>query len=129
MHNQVLSMTGGFQTFHCRICYCTQCFVKLYASTYFAAYDDLQSYALIYFASDFCCSFAFQVEQADILPTEMVFTIKKPPGLGHVVKLTNSSDGVDSPVLDYIHTFTQDDIDEGRILYVSASTQVHCHLV
>uniref|UniRef100_A0A3Q1JHZ1 Laminin G domain-containing protein n=1 Tax=Anabas testudineus TaxID=64144 RepID=A0A3Q1JHZ1_ANATE len=64
-----------------------------------------------------------KVEQADILPTEMVFTIKKPPGLGHVVKLTNSSDGVDSPVLDYIHTFTQDDIDEGRILYVSASTQ------
>lgn len=66
-----------------------------------------------------------QVEQADIVPTEMVFTIKELPRLGHVVKLTNSSsEGSASPVLDYIHTFTQDDVDQGRILYVSASIQV-----
>nr|XP_061812483.1 chondroitin sulfate proteoglycan 4-like [Nerophis lumbriciformis] len=64
-----------------------------------------------------------KVEQADILPTEMVFTIKEPPRLGHVVKLTNSTDGTESPVLDYIHSFTQEDIDHGRILYVSASIQ------
>ncbi|XP_073327946.1 chondroitin sulfate proteoglycan 4 [Pagrus major] len=64
-----------------------------------------------------------KVDQADILPTEMVFTIKEPPRLGHVVKLTNSSDSTASPVLDYIHTFTQEDIDQGRILYVSASIQ------
>ncbi|XP_029289259.1 chondroitin sulfate proteoglycan 4 [Cottoperca gobio] len=64
-----------------------------------------------------------KVDQADILPTEMVFTIKEPPRLGHVVKLTNSSDGTASPVLDYIHSFTQEDIDQGRILYVSASIQ------
>ncbi|XP_068169138.1 chondroitin sulfate proteoglycan 4 [Antennarius striatus] len=64
-----------------------------------------------------------KVDQADILPTEMVFTIKHPPRLGHVVKLTNSSDGTASPVLEYIHSFTQEDIDEGRILYVSAFIQ------
>ncbi|XP_029952470.1 chondroitin sulfate proteoglycan 4 [Salarias fasciatus] len=64
-----------------------------------------------------------KVEQADILPTEMVFTIKEPPRLGHVVRLTNSSDGAASPVLDYIHSFTQEDIDQGHILYVSASIQ------
>nr|XP_057932130.1 chondroitin sulfate proteoglycan 4 [Doryrhamphus excisus] len=64
-----------------------------------------------------------KVEQADILPTEMVFTIKEPPRLGHVVQLTNSSDGTDSPVLDYIHSFTQEDVNHGRILYVSASIQ------
>ena len=78
---------------------------------------------LLYFA------FSFQVEQADILATEMVFTIKNPPLLGHVVKLTNSSDSADSPVLDYIHTFSQEDIDQGHILYVSASIQVYCHLI
>lgn len=68
----------------------------------------------------------FQVEQADIVPTEMVFTIKERPQLGHVVKLTNSSsdEGTAMPVLDYIHAFTQDDVDQGRILYVSASIQV-----
>ncbi|KAM3609443.1 uncharacterized protein V6R79_015002 [Siganus canaliculatus] len=64
-----------------------------------------------------------KVDQADILPTEMVFTIKDPPRLGHVVKLTNSSDSTASPVLDYIHSFTQEDIDQGRILYVSANVQ------
>lgn len=69
------------------------------------------------------------MDQADILPTEMVFTIKAPPRLGHVVKLTNSSDSTASPVLDYIHTFSQEDIDQGRILYVSASIQVYYHLI
>ncbi|XP_076588117.1 chondroitin sulfate proteoglycan 4 [Chaetodon auriga] len=64
-----------------------------------------------------------KVDQADILPTEMVFTVKRPPRLGHVVKLTNSSDSTASPVLDYIHSFTQEDIDQGRIFYVSASIQ------
>lgn len=70
-----------------------------------------------------------KVEQADILPTEMVFTVKELPRLGHVVKLTNSSDAAASPVLDYIHAFTQDDVDQGRILYVSASIQVYCHVI
>uniref|UniRef100_H2UW55 Chondroitin sulfate proteoglycan 4 n=1 Tax=Takifugu rubripes TaxID=31033 RepID=H2UW55_TAKRU len=64
-----------------------------------------------------------KVEQPDILPTEMVFTIKSPPSHGHVVKLTNSSDASASPVLDYIHSFTQEDINQGRILYVSAFVQ------
>ncbi|XP_026167767.1 chondroitin sulfate proteoglycan 4 [Mastacembelus armatus] len=64
-----------------------------------------------------------KVEQADILPTEMVFTIKNLPRFGHVVKLTNSSDTTVSPVLEYIHTFTQEDINQGHILYVSGTIQ------
>uniref|UniRef100_A0A8C6UI24 Chondroitin sulfate proteoglycan 4 n=1 Tax=Neogobius melanostomus TaxID=47308 RepID=A0A8C6UI24_9GOBI len=64
-----------------------------------------------------------KVKQADILPTEMVFTVKQPPRLGHLVMLTNSSDGSDTQRLDNIQSFTQDDIDEGRILYVSESIQ------
>ncbi|XP_034031873.1 chondroitin sulfate proteoglycan 4 [Thalassophryne amazonica] len=64
-----------------------------------------------------------KVDQADILPSEMVFTIKEPPRLGHVVKLTNISDSTATPILDYIHSFTQDDVNENRILYVSTSTQ------
>uniref|UniRef100_A0A667XL26 Chondroitin sulfate proteoglycan 4 n=1 Tax=Myripristis murdjan TaxID=586833 RepID=A0A667XL26_9TELE len=39
-----------------------------------------------------------KVEQADILPSEMVFTVKAPPRLGHVVKLTNNSDSTVAPV-------------------------------
>ncbi|KAM4734316.1 chondroitin sulfate proteoglycan 4 [Anableps anableps] len=64
-----------------------------------------------------------KVEQADILPTEMIFTLKRLPNLGHVVMLKNSSEDTPSPVLDYIHTFSQEDIDLGRVFYVSASLQ------
>ncbi|XP_036432475.1 chondroitin sulfate proteoglycan 4 [Colossoma macropomum] len=64
-----------------------------------------------------------RVEQADIVPTEMVFSIKEPPRLGHVVKMTSDSDSTATPVLDYIHSFTQEDINKGTILYVSASLQ------
>lgn len=65
----------------------------------------------------------FQVEQADISPTEIVFSIKESPRFGHVVKLTNDSESTVSPVLDYIQSFTQEDINMGTVLYVSASLQ------
>ncbi|XP_047206260.1 chondroitin sulfate proteoglycan 4 isoform X2 [Girardinichthys multiradiatus] len=64
-----------------------------------------------------------KVEQADILPTEMIFTLKRLPELGYVVMLKNSSEVTASPVLDYINSFSQEDIDQGRVLYVSASFQ------
>lgn len=63
------------------------------------------------------------MEQADISPTEIVFSIKEPPRLGHVVKLTNDTESTVFPVLDYIQSFTQEDINMGTVLYVSASLQ------
>lgn len=65
------------------------------------------------------------MNQEDILPSEMIFTVKMPPRLGHVVTLKNSSDDMASPVLDYIHSFSQEDIDQEHILYVSSSIQVY----
>ncbi|XP_076125509.1 chondroitin sulfate proteoglycan 4 [Alosa pseudoharengus] len=64
-----------------------------------------------------------KVEQPDILPTEMVFTIKQYPQLGHVVKMNKDSESTASPVLDYIQAFTQEDLNKGRILYVSTPVQ------
>lgn len=69
------------------------------------------------------CPTFFQVEQADISPTEIVYSIKEPPRIGHVVKLTNDTESTVSPVLDYIQSFTQEDINQGTVLYVSASLQ------
>ncbi|XP_056596262.1 chondroitin sulfate proteoglycan 4 isoform X1 [Triplophysa dalaica] len=63
-----------------------------------------------------------KVEQTDILPKEMVFSVKEFPRLGHVVKLIN-----DSKILDYIQSFTQEDINMGRIVYVSTSLQGKDH--
>lgn len=68
-----------------------------------------------------------KVEQTDVPPKEMVYSVKDFPRLGHVVKLINDSDSTASPVLDYIHSFTQEDINRGRILYVSASLQGRDH--
>ncbi len=65
--------------------------------------------------------------QKDILPKEMVYSVKDFPRLGHVVKLNNDLDGTASPVLDYIQSFTQEDISLGRIFYVSASLQGQDH--
>ncbi|XP_073688143.1 chondroitin sulfate proteoglycan 4 [Garra rufa] len=68
-----------------------------------------------------------EVMQKDILPKEMVYSVKDFPRLGHVVKLINDSDSTASPVLDYIQSFTQEDINQGRIFYVSASLQGQDH--
>uniref|UniRef100_A0A671S7I4 Chondroitin sulfate proteoglycan 4-like n=1 Tax=Sinocyclocheilus anshuiensis TaxID=1608454 RepID=A0A671S7I4_9TELE len=70
-----------------------------------------------------------EVMQRDILPTEMVYSVKDFPRLGHVVKLNNDSDSMASPVLDYIQSFTQEDINLGRIFYVSASLQGQDHFI
>ena len=56
-----------------------------------------------------------QVEQTDIFPSEMVYTIKELPHLGHIVMANNGS----AP--DYVHSFSQEDINQGRVLYVSAA--------
>ncbi|XP_016322200.1 chondroitin sulfate proteoglycan 4-like [Sinocyclocheilus anshuiensis] len=68
-----------------------------------------------------------EVMQKDILPKEMVYSVKDFPRLGHVVKLNNDSDNTASPVLDYIQSFTQEDINLGRIFYVSVSLQGQDH--
>ncbi|XP_051548746.1 chondroitin sulfate proteoglycan 4-like [Myxocyprinus asiaticus] len=68
-----------------------------------------------------------KVEQSDILPKDMVYSIQEFPRLGHVVKLSDDSDSTVSPVLDYIQSFTQEDINMARILYVSASLQGRDH--
>ncbi|XP_051545083.1 chondroitin sulfate proteoglycan 4 [Myxocyprinus asiaticus] len=68
-----------------------------------------------------------KVEQIDILPKEMVYSIQEFPRLGHVVKLNNDTESTVSPVLDYIQSFTQEEINMGRILYVSASLQGRDH--
>ncbi|KTF79766.1 hypothetical protein cypCar_00032395, partial [Cyprinus carpio] len=73
--------------------------------------------------------YVLKVMQRDILPKEMVYSVKDFPRLGHVVKLNNYSDSTASPVLDYIQSFTQEDINLGRIFYVSASLQGQDHFI
>ncbi|KAA8590288.1 hypothetical protein FQN60_014222, partial [Etheostoma spectabile] len=99
--------------------------IKIFKQGYFSEPEVITNEVIISYEGEhtIITQDNLKVDQADILPTEMVFTIKNPPRLGHVVKLTNSSDSTASPVLNYIHSFTQEDVDQGHILYVSASIQ------
>lgn len=73
------------------------------------------------------CFYFHQVEQTDILPKEMVYSVKEFPRLGHMVKLINDSDNTASQIMDYIQSFTQEDIKMGRIFYSSTSLQGRDH--
>ncbi|XP_024138140.1 chondroitin sulfate proteoglycan 4 [Oryzias melastigma] len=61
-----------------------------------------------------------KVQAGDFAPTELQYSVKQFPRLGHVANLTTSSDGM---VLTPISSFTQDDIDQGLIVYVSLTDQ------
>ncbi|KAJ8417045.1 hypothetical protein AAFF_G00282720 [Aldrovandia affinis] len=55
-----------------------------------------------------------RVEQTDILPSEMVYTLKELPRLGHVIMATNAS----TPA-DYVRSFSQKDVNLGRVLFIA----------
>uniref|UniRef100_A0A8C7XQS1 Chondroitin sulfate proteoglycan 4 n=1 Tax=Oryzias sinensis TaxID=183150 RepID=A0A8C7XQS1_9TELE len=61
-----------------------------------------------------------KVQAGDIPPTELQYVVKEFPKLGHVVNITTSSEG---NVLNYVTSFTQDDIDQGLIAYASFANQ------
>ncbi|XP_030588311.1 chondroitin sulfate proteoglycan 4 [Archocentrus centrarchus] len=96
--------------------------IKIFKQGYFSEPEVINNDVIISYEGEHTVisHIHLKVAQADILPSEMVFTIKEPPRHGHVVKLTNSSA---TPVLDYIHSFTQEDVDQEQILYVSAPIQ------
>lgn len=66
------------------------------------------------------------MQAGDFAPTELQYSVKQFPRLGHVANLTTSSDGM---VLTPISSFTQDDIDQGLIVYVSLTDQVQIHFI
>lgn len=66
------------------------------------------------------------MQAGDIPPTELQYVVKEFPKLGHVVNITTSSEG---NVLNYITSFTQDDIDQGLIAYASFANQVQLYLI
>uniref|UniRef100_A0A8C9VYX6 Chondroitin sulfate proteoglycan 4 n=1 Tax=Scleropages formosus TaxID=113540 RepID=A0A8C9VYX6_SCLFO len=64
-----------------------------------------------------------KVEQPDILPSEMVFTIRDPPLRGHVVMSSHPTDSTATPTLDYVDSFSQEDINQNRVVYVSMAQE------
>ncbi|XP_056428693.1 chondroitin sulfate proteoglycan 4 [Hyla sarda] len=64
------------------------------------------------------------VSAEGIFPHNIAYSLIGSPYFGHLVSVSGelSSDG--SPSLDFVHTFTQEDINKGRILYLHSSSDM-----
>uniref|UniRef100_A0A8C5WES9 Chondroitin sulfate proteoglycan 4 n=1 Tax=Leptobrachium leishanense TaxID=445787 RepID=A0A8C5WES9_9ANUR len=63
------------------------------------------------------------VSAVDTFPHKITYTLTDPPAFGYLVAVSEepSSDG--SASLDSVHTFTQEDINRGRILYLHSASE------
>ncbi|XP_044135791.1 chondroitin sulfate proteoglycan 4 [Bufo gargarizans] len=64
------------------------------------------------------------VSAEGIFPDKIAYSLTGSPYFGHLVSVSGelSSDG--SPSLDFVYTFTQEDVNKGRILYLHSSTDM-----
>ncbi|KAJ6664128.1 hypothetical protein lerEdw1_008343 [Lerista edwardsae] len=64
------------------------------------------------------------VEHEDIPPQEIVYTVTIPPVSGFLVALSHGLTLDEPPNWDPIQTFTQEDINEGKVLYLHSSPDI-----
>ncbi|XP_053320781.1 chondroitin sulfate proteoglycan 4 [Spea bombifrons] len=64
------------------------------------------------------------VSAEDTFPHKVIYTLTDPPAFGYLVAVSTepSSDG--SASLDSVQTFTQDDINQGRIMYLHSASEM-----
>ncbi|NXH13835.1 CSPG4 protein, partial [Bucco capensis] len=58
------------------------------------------------------------VAHEEILPQDIVYQVRSPPSSGFLAMLQHSQDSNEQPSLDPIQSFTQEDINHGRVLYL-----------
>ncbi|XP_053128994.1 chondroitin sulfate proteoglycan 4 [Hemicordylus capensis] len=64
------------------------------------------------------------IEHEDLLPDEITYTVTVPPLSGFLVALFHGPISDEPPSLDPIETFTQEDINRGKILYLHSSPEI-----
>nr|XP_033775490.1 chondroitin sulfate proteoglycan 4 [Geotrypetes seraphini] len=70
------------------------------------------------------------VSDEDSFPHEIVYTIKRPPNFGHILMVSHMSSFTKNSSLENVLSFTQDDINEGNVLYSSSrSDQASDHFL
>lgn len=65
-----------------------------------------------------------QVEHKDVPPEEIIYTVTMSPLSGFLVALSHGPTSDEPPSLDPIQTFTQEDINEGKVLYLHSSPEI-----
>lgn len=53
-----------------------------------------------------------------MLPADIVFSVKTPPSAGYLVTLSHGTTAAEAPSLDPVQSFSQEAVDEGRVLYL-----------
>ena len=69
-------------------------------------------------AASFCDPSHNQAAQEAVPPADIVFSVKTPPSSGHLVMLSHSATAAELPSLDPVHSFSQEAVDAGRVLYL-----------
>nr|XP_028561783.1 chondroitin sulfate proteoglycan 4 isoform X1 [Podarcis muralis] len=64
------------------------------------------------------------VEHEEIPPQEIIYTVTISPLSGFLVALSHGPTSDEPPSLDPIQTFTQEDINEGKVLYLHSSPEI-----
>ncbi|KAB0391195.1 hypothetical protein E2I00_008982, partial [Balaenoptera physalus] len=59
-----------------------------------------------------------EAAQEAVPPADIVFSVKTPPSSGHLVMLSHSATAAEPPSLDPVHSFSQEAVDAGRVLYL-----------
>ncbi|XP_072484392.1 chondroitin sulfate proteoglycan 4 [Notamacropus eugenii] len=64
-----------------------------------------------------------EVTQEDVPATEIVYKVTDPPRAGYLVRVSQGSSAQEPPSLDPVHTFTQENVNEGQVLYVHSQAE------
>ncbi|XP_014696904.3 chondroitin sulfate proteoglycan 4 [Equus asinus] len=59
-----------------------------------------------------------EAAQEAVLPADIVFSVKTPPSAGYLVTLSHGTTAAEAPSLDPVQSFSQEAVDEGRVLYL-----------
>lgn len=64
-----------------------------------------------------------QVTHEEIPPQDIVYLVSSPPAFGFLAMLQHGQDSNEQPSLDPIQSFTQEDINNGRVLYLHSKPE------
>ncbi|XP_010976155.2 chondroitin sulfate proteoglycan 4 [Camelus dromedarius] len=59
-----------------------------------------------------------EAAQEAVPPADIVFSVKTPPSAGYLVMLSHGATAAKPPSLDPVHSFSQEAVDAGRVLYL-----------
>lgn len=59
-----------------------------------------------------------EAAQEAVPPTDIMFSVRTPPSAGYLVMLSHGTTAAEPPSLDPVHSFSQEAVDAGRVLYL-----------